>query len=81
VGGVDGDRVRSVVGSLTCNDVPSADGVFYRSATAVVHNIASGSSSHDRVTFDLGRVVPVGSANAPRRWGALACVYLGRPTS
>lgn len=30
---------------------------------------------------DSARIVPVGPVNSPRRWGALACVYLGRPAS
>ena len=29
--------------------------------------------------FDSGRIMPVGAANKPRAWGALACCYLGRP--
>ena len=33
----------------------------------------------NRLTFDPGRVVPVGNANKPRAWGALPCVYLGAP--
>lgn len=33
------------------------------------------------IAIDNNRVVPTGPANAPRRWGALACVYLGRPAS
>lgn len=33
------------------------------------------------VNFDNARVVPVGKANAPRSWGALACGYLGTPAS
>lgn len=31
--------------------------------------------------IDSGRTMPVGPVNAPRRWGALACAYLGRPAS
>ena len=31
------------------------------------------------VTIDNARVVPVGAANKPRAWGALACAYLGQP--
>lgn len=31
--------------------------------------------------FDPSRVVPTGAVNAPRSWGALACTYLGQPTT
>ena len=31
--------------------------------------------------FDSGRIMPVGAANKPRAWGALACSYLGTPAS
>jgi hypothetical protein len=31
--------------------------------------------------FKTSRVVPTGNANKPRAWGALACVYLGKPAS
>ena len=32
-----------------------------------------------QIILDLARVVPVGNANKPRGWGALACAYLGTP--
>ena len=56
----------------------------YTAGSAVYDgNIAynSGSGSSKALAFDSGRAVPTGSANAPRRWGALACAYLGIPAS
>lgn len=82
VGDTHGDGIRNIRGSFTCNDSPPSLGVFYRSATAVVANKASGNTStDDRVAFDLSRVIPTTAKTQPRAWGALACVYLGQSAS
>ena len=38
-------------------------------------------NSYNSALFDVFRVAPTGPAFAPRRWGALACAYLGTPAS
>lgn len=45
----------------------------------------TGSGNHNKFIYYLqlasSRVVPVGAANIPRSWGALACSYFGQPTA
>ena len=81
VGGVHGDMIRNIVGS----------GVSYRSTTAAMGAIEmlagtgwnTGRAENDIYMYNsrlnIARVVPTGSANKPRAWGALACCYLGQP--
>ena len=33
------------------------------------------------VNINTARQVPIGAANKPRAWGALACCYLGTPVA
>ncbi|MDR2572782.1 MAG: hypothetical protein LBC94_00305 [Desulfovibrio sp.] len=54
-------------------------GAFYPSPYS--GGMASGGGVFANTNIDSGRVSPVGSANKPRAWGALACVYLGQPAS
>ena len=81
VGGVHGDMIRNIVGT----------GVSYRSTTAAwgaIEMLAgtnwnTGRAENDIYMYNsrlnIARVVPTGSANKPRAWGALACCYLGQP--
>lgn len=78
VGGAQGDRMRDMAGSFTARTDTGAEGIF--SASAPGMTMASGSVNYlGLVHFTASRVVPTGAANAPRRWGALACCYLGAP--
>lgn len=85
VGGVDGDRERLKQGRLGDTFIVGGDvtGAFVRTPEGTGFKSGTGTStnSHYSVTLDTSRVVPIGPANAPRRWGALACAYLGQPTS
>jgi len=82
-----GDHVRRMLGSFigydTNGDSPQTwAGPFYRTepyASAPVGGSASVNAIEIPTIFDTARVVPVGPAFAPRRWGALACAYLGQP--
>ena len=81
VGGVGGDVARRVIGWLWPTGTGAyAGGVCY--PRRGVYGAGYGSHASDEGTgIDTARVVPTGPANAPRRWGALACVYLGQPAS
>lgn len=87
VGGSAGDTTREIEGVIalgagTNHIVNCLSGPFFAGPNgpstvgAQYHE-----SAYQRPTMRISRVVPVGPANAPRRWGALACVYLGTPTS
>ena len=81
VGGSAGDVARRVMGWLWPTGTGAyAGGVCY--PRPGVYGAGYGShASNEGTGIDTARVVPTGPANAPRRWGALACVYLGRPAS
>lgn len=87
VGGVDGDRGRRIVGhNATFSSGGGSwanycDGAFGAGTlnTNVSLNGATPSGSYYLSRLDTARVQPVGSTFAPRRWGALACAYLGVP--
>ena len=85
VGDVDGDEIRNIVGQLRYEDVRDNIGVSgaFVQVSSTVATISTATSSREirTVSFDPSRVVPTGAANAPRRWGALACCYLGIPAS
>lgn len=83
VGGVQGDVSRQITGGFkvagTSGGIDGSAGVFYtQGSTNYVETVAGVGG---KALFDTSRVVPVGPANAPRRWGALACCYLGPPAS
>ena len=87
MGGVDGDAVREIAGWLrttrATNGAPDHNGVFVSVSNAVA-GVGGGGSTvmySYRGNFSASAVVPTGPVNAPRRWGALACVYLGQPAS
>ena len=87
VGAVHGDRTRPVKGSLLF----MADNIRFWDATGVFEkhpqangalNAASYSYTGTHLPlFDNARVEPVGASVSPRAWGALACCYLGNPSS
>ena len=83
VGEVQGDMMRRMLGMITIgtvgNYVDSYSGVFGGTITAVSSGAWGGSGDVLRIPFDSQRASPTGAANAPRRWGALACAYLGQP--
>lgn len=85
VGGVRGDMMRNFTGSVS-NAHAGAGGTTFSGVISANYGQAdSGSQNQGEgrfgFFFDPSRVVPVGPTNAPRRWGALACCYLGTPTS
>jgi len=80
VGDVDGDRGREIAGTMGAWDIDgSPTGPFYASGSGWV--IVGGNGQRDRYHMASSRVVPTGLAFAPRRWGALACAYLGQPAA
>ena len=85
VGGVHGDMIRNIMGVLAVIDYASAVGVTATGAFAL-DKYTNGPPSTDsasgyQASFSASRVGPVGSANKPRAWGALACCYLGTPVA
>ncbi len=89
VGGVQGDMIRNITGVSTTglySVTNTQSGALVMSGTGNRYNISqigdgSGGESMRAVGLDIPRVVPVGAVNAPRRWGALACAYLGQHAS
>ena len=80
VGAVDGDRGRLLYGILGLEYGVQPSGAFFNTTAGPANQVGS-RSSYVRVGFDSSRVTPIGPAFAPRRWGALACAYLGTPAS
>lgn len=82
MGGTHGDMSRAVTGGTDgfLANGATAWGTFtsVRMPAALVSQ-TSGTYTTTRAEIDSGRVTPVGAANKPRAWGALACVYLGAP--
>lgn len=75
--------MRKIPGSLFnvgFDTAPAATGAFTFTQTSSM-GMAGAVTNSGTVTFDPSRVTPTGAANAPRRWGALACAYLGQPAS
>ena len=87
VGGAHGDMIRNITGFVLdlAQSVASSGsfgGALYMSTGG--GGAAGGGSSVYAVRscyFNSSRGVPVGAANKPRAWGALACCYLGTPTT
>ena len=77
VGGVHIDCMRNTPGTFYGWGWGTT-GAFRSGSVSSGAQGASG-SGYAQVTLDLARVVPVGAANKPRGWGALACCYLGQP--
>lgn len=82
-GDAQGDVSRQITGGFkvagTSGGIDGSAGVFYTQGSANYVETVAGVGG--KALFDTSRVVPVGPANAPRRWGALACCYLGKPAS
>lgn len=81
MGGVDGDRVRPIPGSVGTTWGGVATGAFAGPVVGYDNNTGTGNGTLRDVSMHIDNVVPTGPANAPRRWGALACAYLGQPAS
>lgn len=96
MGARDGDVARNVTARVMFGsyNAPTSQGSIYindpsgafakQTDVSGVINTAVGNQyngTHEWLRFDASRVVPTGPAFAPRRWGALACVYLGKPAS
>lgn len=77
VGGADGDKIRDIVGSIK-TEAEGLGGAFVGGPTA---SGAPTSGTDVRAQFIASRVVPTGPVNAPRRWLALACGFLGIPVA
>ena len=94
VGDADGDRGREITGSalnrssagnfdLRFGTAGEYTGAMYLTAVATGRLLSSSETSYPggTLSFASSRVGPIGPAFAPRRWGALACCYLGTPSS
>ena len=89
VGGVHGDMMRNATGVYSTNTGTgvltnigsplNASGVFTPDTTALGYYTWGQAGTGYALKFALSHVVPVGIANKPRGWGALACCYLGQP--
>lgn len=75
VGGVQGDMMRNITGAFHGGNY--ASGAF--AVDQVIALAYTSGNAHALISFAPSRVVPTGPAFAPRRWGALACAYLGQP--
>ncbi len=79
--------MRPIVGAVTKlrglptgNSPTTASGALTVESDPSVFNAGNGAlMSGYTVGISVERVTPTGSAFAPRRWGALACCYLGVP--
>ena len=97
VGDVQGDQGRRLIGSVQAGGRgASAQFVVYTfiNPTGAIHvtdigggtasfNVAANTVTDMALTaqIDSALVMPTGSVFAPKRWGALACCYLGTPAS
>ncbi|MGV7096296.1 hypothetical protein [Desulfovibrio sp. QI0434] len=82
VGGTHIDMIRPATGKVTAVYGAAGEsvmGVFYRQDNSAVHTASGYGVSYSDLYFDISRKTPVGNANKPRAWGALACCYLGQP--
>ena len=86
VGGVQGDQARSVTGYF------SLDSLFQFNLSGGAFKLVTGGTTgasatqygrtmYSNLEMSTARVGPTGPTNAPRRWGALACCWLGQPAS
>ena len=90
VGGVHGDAMRNITagwivgwedGFLPTVHPSGAVTTTWGMAGQKGTNVGPAETQPFQVVFDASRIVPTAAKNAPRAWGALACVYLGRPAS
>lgn len=83
VGDAQGDRARLLSGKLGViigNSGTDVTGMVYTGSYWATVQAGSTGPGYYRM-YDTSRVMPTGPAFAPRRWGALACAYLGKPAS
>lgn len=84
-GGVHGDYARRIQGNIYTGGAESAgyaEGALYPYLfNRQTSGTGASGSTYGKIGLDSSRVVPVGNANKPRAWGALACCYLGTPAS
>lgn len=81
-----GDQGRRITGHsgdiFVVGNVIKSEGVMYIPALwGTLGTVANNTDRFGAIYFDSQRVVPTGPVNAPRRWGSLACAYLGTPSS
>lgn len=96
VGGVHGDSERNKTGSVAFFAREASPTGTYAQVSEVAGIFALGETGPTSVTpfttglswtgalrakFVTSRVAPTSAKNQPRAWGALACAYLGQPTS
>ncbi|WP_302548636.1 phage tail protein [uncultured Desulfovibrio sp.] len=83
VGDAQGDHARLLSGKLGVtigNSGTDVTGMVYTGSYWATVQAGSTGPGYYRM-YDTSRVMPTGPAFAPRRWGALACAYLGKPAS
>ena len=84
MGGVHGDGIREIGARLynALLDSGTGSGAFKVSPDAVGYGGGvTDTKAKRQALFSASMVVPVSQVNRPRAWGALACVYLGQPSS
>ena len=89
VGDVHGDAMRRLQGwlpgyltSTSGSPQAASNSVLYWGTTGSrVYEMGTALDGRDQLSIDSQRTVPTASKNQPRAWGALACVYLGLPSS
>ena len=89
VGAVHGDGTRRLQGwlpgyltSTSGSPQAASNSVLYWGTTGSrVYEMGTALDGRDQLSIDSQRTVPTASKNQPRAWGALACVYLGLPSS
>ena len=87
VGGVHGDMIRNII-AWHCGDAREGYDFGPIGASSVASGarylVSNGSGTQfwmAAVNINTARQVPIGAANKPRAWGALACCYLGTPVA
>ena len=85
VGGVQGDQGRRLYGYTPPSSSASSAAGFGCVRTMIYAGQRGEGETHNdslyRITIDSALTMPTGPAFAPRRWGSLACAYLGTPAS
>lgn len=82
VGGARGDEARRVTGKGGQWYFSSSyhnEGALYDTSEGAGTGESSGGFGTRFARIDTALVTPVGPVNAPRRWGSLACAFLGTP--
>ena len=79
VGGVQGDRARPLAGKFAALGGGDYSGCCSYDSRVSTHYVGQGATTMYREKIALLADWPTGPSFAPRRWGALACCYLGVP--